>query len=1039
MKRFYFFLLACLAAVSSIVAQDIPTGLVRIKNRRTATAYLTANSAGTAIATNKVSSGLTQIWIIDTKGNGYIVRSANTGEYLNSDWASPASGSTTLYIQKSPNANGYYNISSVSDFSGSNCLNKTNSGTGITSWSYSGDSGSDWAIEAATDVDEETVLQNIAAKTGYVSELQEGVYYRLVSYYGRAMTDAEALGDDISTQPIDASDIAQYWTLVKDGSNWRIQNVLTQRFIQRQTATSTPYRSTTQANIDQLNLKVNFAFTALSSKWESLWRIAYPGDSQGLHDANSQNHNVVLWSTSADASVWTIQQVEVSQDAIDAARERLAEYESTIGAFKELEKQKTALQTALNNLFEDKACTTLKADIAALSDDDLAANADFAQLTDEMKAMVLKIKNETWQQFTNTSTGYTAGYEKFFRIADYHVYSHDEEMANASNFTMSNPFGRLSGPTGIVANKGDVIYIYVSANPRTQAELYLEAVGTDGVSGNHPTGALSQLKAGLNLLQFTEQKMLYVLYRIKSGATGTYRQLSRHDDITVHIEGGQLNGYWDATRGMTNADWKLLQQQLLKASPFVNLKTERLVFQMDRDLVVAAEPNEMEGLMHIWNTICANEDRFMGVEDFEGRYNNIWNAFSGASSYMHSTTRGTWYTESTIPTVMNYNKMRTGGGNLWGPSHEIGHNHQGSINVIGTTESSNNLFSNINTFESGILNSRRFYPLYPYGNSGEAKAAPDYIANKVPWLGRNIWSTTGMFFQLYLYFHVQGHDPDFYPNLFRQMRKKPINKWSGSGGSGPTSYGKDDYLHLAKMICDVAQADLSEFFEAHGMFIPVNMYAVSDYSNYTVTTTQAHIDAAKKYMQKYEKKLGNIMFIDDRIIKKKANADNIFGCVVASDGYKRANDEYPYLMASSTSAYVGGDYESYTDDAKPVTDDWYKLSANGKTITFQGEKNYAGHKFYDKDGNLIWATNKRSIALPEVVTKLGLDNVIIMTANYDMSDTLCTDTKPEPDAVNGLQSGDAVGKQEVFDIAGRRVGHVSRGIYIVNGKKVVVK
>ncbi len=1022
MKKFYLFFFACLAAASSIMAASVPTGLVRIVNRRTATAYLTANTPGTAIATNKVNTAgnLSQIWIIDAKSDGYIVRSANTGEYLNETWESPSSGSTVVYIQSSPNATGYFNISSKSDFSGQSCLNKTNSGTGITKWSYSGDSGSDWKIEAATDVDEAAVLENIAAKTGYVSELSEGKYYRFISYYGLAMHAPDDAGGDIKAEELNADDISQYWTLEKSGDRWLIKNLLTQRYINRQTQTSVPFTTTAQAN-------VAFNIESINSKWESLWKIYYPGDNRGLHDAATQSHNVVLWSHDAAASAWSIQEAEVSQEAIDAARERLAEYEATIGKYNEIVAKKAALQTALNNLFEDKACTTLKADIAALSDSELAANADFATLTEDMQAMVLKVKNDTWQQYTNTSTGYTAGYEKFFRIADYHVYSHDEEMANASNFTMSNPFGRLSGPTGIVANKGDIIYVYVSANPSSYAELYVEDVSTDGVAGNHPTGGLTQLKAGLNLLQFGEQKMLYVLYRVRAGTSSVYRRLARHNDITVHIEGGALNGYWDATRGMTNADWKLLQQQLLKASPFLNLKTERLVFQMDADLVKAAEPNEMEGLMHIWNTVCANEDRYMGVEDFDGVYNNVWNCFSGASSYMHSTTRGTWYTESTIPTIMNYKTMSTSAGNLWGPSHEIGHNHQGSINVIGTTESSNNLFSNINTFESGILSSRRWYPHQNF----------DYMLNQTPWLGRDIWMTTGLFFQLYLYFHAAHNDDEFLPNLFRQMRKKPINKWSGSGGSGPTSYGRDDYLHLAKMICDVAKADLSELFEAYGMFIPVTKYEVSDYASYTVTTTQADIDAAKKYMQKYEKKLGNIMFIDDRIIKKRADKDNIFGCVPASDGYTRANDEYPYLMATTTSPYIGGDYEAFAPDAKPVTDDWYRVS--GKNITFQGTKNYAGHKFYDKDGNFLWATNKRTAQLPDVITKLGIENVVIMTANYDMTDTVCTNTQPEPDAISDIQAGDSVGNHEVFDIAGRRVDHVSRGMYIINGKKVVVK
>ena len=140
-------------------------------------------------------------------------------------------------------------------------------------------------------------------------------------------------------------------------------------------------------------------------------------------------------------------------------------------------------------------------------------------------------------------------------------------------------------------------------------------------------------------------------------------------------------------------------------------------------------------------------------------------------------------------------------------------------------------------------------------------------------------------------------------------------------------------------------------------------------------------------------------------------------------------------MATSASAYVGGDYEEFAPGAEPCTDDWYKVS--GKTITFQGTKNYAGHKFYDADGNLIWATNKRSVQLPDFIVKLGIKNVTIMTANYDMSDTLCTDTKPEPDAINDIVEGDAVGSKEAFDIAGRRVNHVSKGMYIINGKKVI--
>ena len=565
----------------------------------------------------------------------------------------------------------------------------------------------------------------------------------------------------------------------------------------------------------------------------------------------------------------------------------------------------------------------------------------------------------------------------------------------------------------------------------------LEAVSTDGVSGNHPTGEQTTLKSGLNLFRFSEQKMLYIFYQLSHVEGTVTRKLSLFPDICIHIEGGQLNGYWDATRGMTNADWKLLQQELLKA-PFVNLKTERLVFQMDTPLVLEAEPNDIEGLTHIWNQICANEDRYMGVEDFDGIYNNIWNVFSGASSYMHSTNYGTWYTESTIPTVMNYDKMRRGG-NIWGPSHEIGHNHQASINVIGATESSNNLFSNINVFEQGITASRRDGPTENFNQ----------MVKGTPWSKRDIWLTTSMFYQLYLYFHAQHHDDQFLPNLFRTMRKNPINKGTSTSnvtyvnnegntvtGTINVASGAKDYLHLAKMICDVAEADLSEFFEAYGMFIPISKVHVGDYSNYLVTTTQSDIDAAKEYMQKYEKKLGNIMFIDDRVITHPAITDGPFDAIPDASGNRvpmSDEDKNQFLMKNANSTYYGGDYTLYTPNAEKSTDDWYKLSGNKKTMIFQGT-NYAGHKFYDADGNLVWATNARTVTLPASVTNLGIENVTIVTANYDMTDTPCTNQNPA-DAINAIYDNN--GHSEIYDLTGRRVAKAVKGLYIINGKKVV--
>ena len=947
-------------------------GLIRLHNKRTSTAYLTTNASGSAVGASKVSSGLSQVWILEKSGSGYSLRSSNTGEYLQDAFASPATGLKVLYIQFSPNNKGneaFINISSASDFSGSTCMNLGNDGTTVTKWSYSNDAGSDWAIELVEDVTEDEVRAALNAQKGFVSELKDGAYYRIVSTaYNRMATEVE--GNNVQSIQLNAENYSQYWKLIKNGAGWAIQNVISQRYIQIQSSTSSTYKTGTT--------KATLYPSRTSDKWEYKWIIANgASEGMGMHTASSQSYNVVRWSVNADASIWAFQEVTLTDEEIEAARGSQQEYNDLVNNL-------STYQTHLDNLFQDKACTTLRPEIQALSDAQLTTYADYAALNEEMQQMVLKIKNDTWQQFTNEKTGYSAGYEKFFRIADYRIYSNYQEMCNGNNFTMSNIFGRLSGPTGIVANNGQIVYIYVDADAATDCTLALEVVGTDGVAGNHPTGTQIPLTKGLNVYRAGQQVMLYIFHQLDN----TQKYLADYPDIKIHIEGGDLNGYWDATRGMTDADWALLQQDLLKA-PFLNLKTQHLVFQMDTKLVTAAEPKNMEGLMRIWDMIPANEDRYMGVEDFEGRYNNIWNAFSGASSYMHATTYGTWYTESTISTVMNYNNMRKAG-NIWGPSHEIGHNHQGSINVIGTTESSNNMFSNINTFEQGIQTTRRQLPCDNFAE----------LAAGTPWLGRGIWNTTSMFFQLYLYFHAMHHDDNFLPNLFRTMRKNPINKgtWNGSvsykNADGETVTGANvasgarDYLHLAKMICDVAQADLSEFFESYGMFVPVNNYHVGDYANYLVTTTQAEIDAAKKYMQKYPKKLGNLMFIDDHIMPmKNADPDNKFEGQPATSGKKTNNTSQHDELKNGLPIGDVGDYEAFDGHEEyDVTGDYFTISGN--TISFKGS-GYMGHKFYDKSGKLIWATNAKSITLPSQLRTLGVDNYTVVAAQANMTDVPC--------------------------------------------------
>ncbi len=939
--------------------------LIRLKARLNSSYYLTSTESGVAKAATLTSTTeKSQIWVANYSSDGhYSLLNASTGEYLTSTFTVTGS-ETNLYIEQSPNDEeneGYFIISSASDFSGNTCLNYNNTDHNLYNWAYANDKGCDWAAEMVTEVSIDEVREGLMTSNEYAWELTDGNYYRIINYsYGGCMTESN---NNVVCATANEANYRQYWKLTKSGQGWKFQNVMTDNYIGATSTTYSVYPTNTTGSVLYPRLT--------GDAWNPTWYIANSdgGTNPVLHCQS--DWSVVPWNTSADASIWYFEEVELSEEDIEAAK---GEYEGYLSLVGQLE----TIQANLDKLFSDKACTQLLSDIASLSDDELASNEAYAALPSEVQEMVLKVKNDSWAYPTSTSD-VTTSYEKFFRIAPYRVYSNYSSMASAQG--QSNYFGKLSGPTGIYLKTGEVLFLYVDSEPSNDCTLQAELVTTDGVPGSHTTGATTDLHQGLNLIYGTEDDVVYIFYQLDN----TNKYLANYDDITIHIEGGTINGCFDVTRGMTNQDWANMKEAgLLNICPVINLKTDHLVFCMDADLVLSAmttaktrsgdSQEDAEKLMRIWNNIPAHEESFQGLEDFDGRFRNVWNCFSVDYNYMFATSYGTYYENSTLATVMNYYEMthysdNNNGGGMWGPSHEMGHNHQNLINLVGTTESSNNLFSNINMFDAGVSSTRGPSPQYNFDN---------YLATGATWLDRDIWITTRMFMQLYLYFHVMENDTTFLPNLFKLLRANPMSK------SGTMS-GSTDYLKFAQKVCDAANADLSEFFEAYGMFVPCDNYFVDDYSQYYVTTTQSEINTALKAMKKYEKKLGNIMFIDDHIVQHEADPDNIFECVPASNGLK---------VNCTTGQYYGfgqagdaGDYEEFDGEtAYQVDADYYELK--GTTITFKG-KDYVGHKVYDASGNLIWATNETSCTIPSAIASMFPDEVTVVAAEANMSDVPC--------------------------------------------------
>ena len=921
--------------------------LVRLTSRRNSNVRLSDNGTNT-VGASKNNNTLAQVWLINKSGSGYTLRNANTGRFLNDDdnFRSPSSSANTIYIQFSPN-NGtndaYINLSEKSDFSGLSCLNLGNDGTTLYKWSCQGDTGCDWSIALAENYTIDEVEAHLLEQSG-LYEPQVGKYYRIRNM-GYSNYINENIGANVLTcESKDETKLSQYWTLVQSGSRWCLKNLCTQRYIvQKNGSLSTQYTT----NFSSSN---TFAIQRTDDATNLTYYILDTSN-VGLHcDASNV---VVGWYSNNNNSVWGFEEVELDDAFIEEGRAKL-------NAYTDLQQHINTYKTALANLFEDNACTTLKDEIQALSDEALAENADFSALNDDMKAMVLKVKNNTWESFTSSS-GYTReGFEKFFRVRDdYNVYSHFQTMTGNQYAGMSNAFGKLSGPTGIVGNAGDIIYIYVDEEPSSDCTLQAEIVMDSDSPGDHQTGTTTALHAGLNTVLISTPSTVYIFYQLNN----PQKYLANYPAAKIHIEGGELQGYFDYTRGMTNQDWTLLYEKLLNKSKVINLKCDRVVFAMLTNLVKSAigKTGEAEGLMRIWNNFIECEEDLMGFkEDLAGRFRNVWNAFSVNHGYMYASTYGTYYENSTISTVMNYNSLTSSGGAIWGPSHEIGHNHQASINIVGATEVSNNLFSNVNVFLHGISTTR----------GSTVTKTLEHFAKGTGWFGMGIWEQTRMYYQLYLYFHAQGHKPDFYPTLFKMLRQDPIRKRTGPStsvvdGDGNTTtsnitYGKDDYLHMAKKMCDAAQLDLSELFEVNGMFVPYNKQFVGDYSNYWVTTTQADIDAAKAYMARYPK-APSICFIDDRIKASPAISNGPF------EGKPQGANRVNYDSEVSIGYADVGQWSDYVDEYQ-TNGYYYTTTTSSGTTTYKISGTGAiGFKVYDNDGNLVYLSNKKNFSLPSYV------------------------------------------------------------------------
>ena len=142
------------------------------------------------------------------------------------------------------------------------------------------------------------------------------------------------------------------------------------------------------------------------------------------------------------------------------------------------------------------------------------------------------------------------------------------------------PYSYLSNPTGIWGKLNQLVYVFVGADIPEGSTVNLRAVTKTDSQGNS-----TQLKKGLNIVRLDDASALYVHYEVATSDAADSKKWRDYPDIPVHIEGGEVDGYFDATRAGIDTDeaWQQMVKDGLFVKSFAMMKGTNVIYQMNCD------------------------------------------------------------------------------------------------------------------------------------------------------------------------------------------------------------------------------------------------------------------------------------------------------------------------------------------------------------------------------------------------------------------------------------------------------------------------
>jgi len=583
--------------------------------------------------------------------------------------------------------------------------------------------------------------------------------------------------------------------------------------------------------------------------------------------------------------------------------------------------------------FEDAACTQLKAEYQAMSDEELTSAMTEAGLPDGMTAIALKIKNNTW-----------AAYEQEFRIHSYKAYS-DANYWDDKFWTHCGSY--MGNPTGIYCQNNDPLYVFVDEDVPSDATLYFAGLGVDHMFTTAKTG--QKLVKGLNVIDGEADKLYYVLYTADTKAMT--KRLEEWPEMKIHIEGGKVDGYFDASRH-TDTDYKKLLNAAAN-STFV-CKGKHSVMNIRTSILKETYPSKIAKAVECLDSLSVWEKDLSGLTEavangekagapfyltggdafYPGYFNNpTYVDNDSPGSVAHATSYGIHISLDASKTFLNPYNPSSYDEN--GTAHEFGHQMQYPIMLCGFTEGTNDLFSNYCKFHVGNR--------CTWGNP--LSTTMQEFAKRTPFNIRTIDNCHRLFFSLYLYYHQAQKNTSFFPELFKALRADRMESM------GSPINNNESTLKFVRKVCEIAQEDLTDFFTVYGFFEPTNNLYVEDYGDHYVTTKQADIDNTKAQIAQYPVKNREIIFIEDRV--ESLPTTNF---VTTAGQKRRGQDDNYWGDVGQFTSYLPGACEP-SDYVCYQADSLYAMEGTGGI----------GFLMLDGEGNIKYAANAKDVCIPKSV------------------------------------------------------------------------